>query len=331
LTLPTGDVSSVGIGGLTLGGGIGFLVRKHGMTIDHLLSIEMVTADGRLVTASADENPDLFWAVRGGGGNFGVVTAFEFRLAPVSTILGGAMLLPVTSEVLAEYFDFSQRAPEELTTISMLMPAPPAPNIPPHLHGKAVLMAFVCFDGDAAAGQQALKPLRKLALAEQLAPMPYPSLYQMTDNGAAPGSSIARSGFFSSINNAGIDTIVEAVHSAPPMAHSMIQVRPLGGQMARVEANATAFAHRSASLMVAVIGGWVAPEEALETRARVLGTWEALQPQARGVYVNFLGDEGTGRIREAYPGSTYERLVAVKRQYDPTNLFSINQNIHPGR
>jgi len=333
LTLPTGDVKSVGIGGLTLGGGIGFLVRKHGLTIDHLLSIELVTADGRLVTASADENSDLFWAVRGGGGNFGVVTAFEFRLAPVSTVYGGMMMLPATTEALAAYLDFSQRAPDELTTISSLMAAPPAPGIPAELHGKPVLVSLVCFDGDPEAGNLALEPLRKAApvLAEKVGPMPYPALFEMTREGTRPGSSIGRSGFFLGLNEAGIRTMVEAAHAAPAGSHSMIQLRPLGGQMARVASNETAFAHRSASLMIAVTSGWAAPAEALPTRSRVLSTWEALQPQSRGVYVNFLGEEGTSRIREAYPGSTYERLVAVKRQYDPTNVFAINQNIHPGR
>ncbi|HET6315524.1 MAG TPA: FAD-binding oxidoreductase [Chloroflexota bacterium] len=333
LSLPTGDVKSVGIGGLTRGGGIGFLVRKHGMTIDHLMSIEMVTADGRLVTASADENPDLFWAVRGGGGNFGVVTAFEFRLAPVNMIYGGAMILPATSEVLAGYLDYSLRAPEELTTISMLTTLPPAPIFPPQLHGKTVLLSFVCYDGDAQSAARALQPLREVAapLAEKLGPMPYAALFEMTAGGAQPGASIARSGFFNGINQAGIDTMIEAAHAAPPAGHSMIQLRPLGGQMARVAPTATAFAHRSASYMVAVTGGWEAREDALSTRTRVISTWEALAPQAQGVYVNFLGDEGTSRIREAYPGSTYERLVAIKRRYDPANLFSVNQNIHPGR
>jgi hypothetical protein len=248
-------------------------------------------------------------------------------------VYGGMVTLPATTEALAAYLDFSQRAPDELTTISSLMAAPPAPGIPAELHGKPVLVSLVCFDGDPEAGNLALEPLRKAApvLAEKVGPMPYPALFEMTREGTRPGSSIGRSGFFSGLNEAGVRTIVEAAHAAPASSHSMIQLRPLGGQMARIASGETAFAHRSASLMIAVTSGWAAPAEALPSRSRVLSTWEALQPQSRGVYVNFLGEEGTSRIREAYPGSTYERLVAVKRQYDPTNMFAINQNIHPGR
>jgi FAD/FMN-containing dehydrogenase len=329
LSLPTGDVGSVGIGGLTLGGGIGFMVRKHGLTIDHLLSIEMVTAEGRLITASADENADLFWAVRGGGGNFGVVTAFEFRLDEEATILGGAMLLPATSEAVEGYLDYSLRAPEELTTISMLMPAPPVPMIPAELHGKPVFMVLVCYAGDPEAGQRALRPLRQLGpLGEHIAPMPYPALFNLTAGGAQRSATMTRSAFFADLDSSAVETLVETAH-APATGHSMVQIRPLGGAMAQVSASATAFAHRDASFMLAVTGGWESPDQELDARARVARTWQQLQPKAKGVYVNFLADDGAARIREAYPGSTYERLVAVKRQYDPTNLFSQNQNIQP--
>jgi FAD/FMN-containing dehydrogenase len=335
LTLPTGDVDTVGLGGLTLGGGIGFLVRKHGLTIDHLLSIEMVTADGRLITASATENADLFWAVRGGGGNFGVVTAFEFRLAPVNMILGGALLLPATSDVLEGYLDYSPTAPEELTTISMLVNAPPAPFVPAELVGKPVFLVLAVHAGDDfEAGQRALGPLRGLgSLAEYVAPMPYPAIYNFTAEGAHRGNSFGRSAFFDAgrFDRSAIEAAIAGIHGAGSAGHTMIQFRPLGGAMARVAPSATAFAHRNAALMVAVNAGWEGQQDAGEAHAWVLGVWNRLQPKANGVYVNFLGDEGNGRIREAYPGASYERLVAVKRQYDPGNVFAVNQNISPAR
>jgi len=331
LALPTGDVGSVGIGGLTLGGGIGFLVRKHGLTIDHLESIEMVTADGRLITASAEENADLFWAVRGGGGNFGVVTAFEFKLAPVDMVLGGALMLPATPEVLEGYLDYSRRAPEELTTITMLMPAPPAPFVPAELVGKPVLIAFTVYAGDIEAGQRAVRPLRDLgALVDLLAPMPYHAIYNLTADAGHRAASHQRSGFFQEFDRAAINSIISAAHNMPA-GHSLIQFRPLGGAMARVPASATAFAHRDAAYMLAIVGGWEVEQQRGEAQAWVRGLWNALQPKSHGVYVNFLAEDGAARIREAYPGASYERLVAVKRQYDPSNVFSTNQNIHPGK
>ncbi|HEY3058629.1 MAG TPA: FAD-binding oxidoreductase [Chloroflexota bacterium] len=332
LALPTGDVNTVGLGGLTLGGGIGFLVRKHGLTIDHLQSIEMVTADGRLVTASEHENADLFWAVRGGGGNFGVVTAFEFRLAPVNMILGGAMMLPATSDVLEAYLDYSRAAPEELTTITMLMQAPPAPFVPAELVGKPVLMPLVVFDGDLEAGQRALEPLRALGpYVEMVQPMPYHAIYNLTADGAARGKSFGRSGFFQSFDRAAIDAMIAGVQAAGGAGHTFLQFRPLGGAMARVASTATAFAHRDAAYMLAVNAGWEDDAQEGEAKAWVRGVWNTLKPRAQGVYVNFLGDDGAARIREAYPGASYERLVAVKRQYDPNNVFSLNQNINPGQ
>jgi len=331
LALPTGDVGSVGIGGLTLGGGIGFLVRKHGLTIDHLLSIELVTAEGRLITASAEENADLFWAVRGGGGNFGVVTAFEFQMAEVNMILGGALMLPATREVLEGYLDYSLRAPEELTTITMLMAAPPAPFVPAEMVGKPVLLAFVAYAGDPAEGQQAIQPLRDLgALVDLTGPMPYHAIYNLTAEGGQRGKTFSRSAFFHEFDRAAIDALVSAGENVP-LGHSFIQFRPLGGAMARVAQSATAFAHRDANFMVSVVGGWEAEEQRGESQAWVRGLWNALQPKASGVYVNFLSDDGDARIREAYPGASYERLVSVKRQYDPSNVFSVNQNIHPGK
>jgi FAD binding domain/Berberine and berberine like len=330
LALPTGDVASVGLGGLTLGGGIGWLVRKHGLTIDHLQSVEMVTADGQLITASRDEHPDLFWALRGGGGNFGVVTGFEFGLADVGNILGGALVLPPTREVLEGYLSYAIQAPEELTTISVIMPAPPLPIIPTELHGMPVLMIMVVYAGDVDQGQRALAPLRQLAapFAEMVAPMPYHGIYALTAAGAQGHPSVARSGFFDALDGEALDAMVAAGQNETSPG-AMIQFRPLGGAMARVPAGETAFAHRQRNYMVTVASGWMAPEQEIEQRNWVESLWSQLRPKSNGVYSNFLGDEGETRIRQAYPGSTFERLVAVKRQYDPTNVFRLNQNIRP--
>jgi len=195
LALTTGDTSSVGIGGLATGGGIGFMVRKFGLTIDNLISAQVVTADGNIVTASETENADLFWGIRGGGGNFGIVTEFEFRMARVGQILGGAIVLPATREVIRGYVDYSPNAPEDLSTIGQLMPAPPAPFIPAEWVGKPIFMILVCWCGGIEEGQKALEPLRKLGtpVADIVAPMPYPAIYNLTAEAAVPHGNSVRS------------------------------------------------------------------------------------------------------------------------------------------
>jgi FAD/FMN-containing dehydrogenase len=331
LALPTGDVGSVGLGGLTLGGGIGWLVRKHGLTIDHLQSVEMVTAEGRIITASQNEHSDLFWAVRGGGGNFGVVTGFEFDLPRVGQILGGALVLPPTKDVLQGYLSYALAAPEELTTIAMMMAAPPLPMIPAAYHGKMVLMVMLVYSGDDLdAGQRAIAPLRDLAepIADIVAPMPYHGIYALTAAGEAAHPSAARSGFFDELDDDALDAIISGAEAAPGPG-AMVQFRPLGGAMARVGARETAFAHRQRNYMVTMSSPWMSPEGEGAARGWLESIWAELRSKANGVYANFLGDEGDARIRQAYPGATYERLVAVKRQYDPTNAFKLNQNIKP--
>jgi len=331
LALPTGDVASVGLGGLTLGGGIGWLARKHGLTIDHLQSVEMVTADGRIITASASEHSDLFWAVRGGGGNFGVVTGFEFDLPRVGTVLGGAIVLPATTDALQGYLDYALNAPDELTTISFMMAAPPLPIIPAEYHGRPVLIVMLVYSGDDLdAGQRAIAPLRDVAepIAEMVAPMPYMGIYALTETAEGQHPSTTRSGFFDEFDRTTLQALVDSVHGATSPA-AFIQFRPLGGVLSRASNNATAFAHRQRNYMLAVNSAWLTPEDESNQRAWVENVWSALRPSANGVYVNFLGEEGESRIRQAYPGATYERLVAVKRQYDPTNVFRLNQNIKP--
>jgi FAD/FMN-containing dehydrogenase len=316
---------------LTLGGGIGFLARKYGMAIDNLVSVEVVTADGRIVTASEDRHPDLFWAVRGGGGNFGVVTRFQFRLVPVGMTLSGALFLPLTGGVLRGLVPAAAAAPEELTTITMVMPIPPVPFVPAEHHFKpSVVVLFVHASDDIGAGQAALEPFRALAtpIAEGVFPMPYPGIFDFTAEGGNRSHHVVRSLFMDSLDDEAVDTIMtRQLTSTAPMAAT--QIRVLGGAMGRVPADATAFAHRDATVMLMLLTAFDDPAEAPVHEAATQAYLEALAPKGRGVYSNFLAVEGEARIREAYPPKTYQRLAEIKQRYDPTNLFRMNQNIKP--
>ena len=325
-----GDTGSVGIGGITLGGGVGYLVRKHGLTIDDLLAAELVTADGQVLRTDAETHPELFWAIRGGGGNFGVATRFRYRLHPVDRVVGGMLLLPATPEVIAAFVAEAEAAPEELSAIANIMVAPPMPPIPEQAHGKLLVMALLCWAGEVEAGERAVARFRGLAtpFADMVRPMPYPEIYQFTEGGPGPDHEAARSLFLDAVDGATAETIVEHLRaSTAPLA--VAQLRVLGGAMARVPADATAFAHRGRRIMAALGAVWERPEEAATHQAWVTGFAAALRQGDPGVYVNFVGDEGQARVREAYPGSTWERLAAVKRRYDPANLFRRNQNIPP--
>ncbi|MGA7672198.1 MAG: FAD-binding oxidoreductase [Nitrolancea sp.] len=326
LAVSTGDTSSVGLGGLVTGGGIGWLVRKYGLTIDSLLSVEMVTADGRLVVASETQNPDLFWAVRGGGGNFGVVTAFEFQLQPVGMIFGGAVVLPPTPNVMRGFAEYGVQATDELTMIAMLMPTPPLPVVPVEAHGKLAFIVMVCYTGNPEDGQRAIEPLRQLAtpLAEMVGPMPYSALYNLTQEGSHPHPAVVRSGFMNGLPNEAIEAILGHYrNSTGPVG--MTQFRPLGGAFSRISNDATAFAHRDKSMFLTLINVGFGDE----TEQWVADLWRQLSPMTTGAYVNFLEVEGEDRIREAYPSETYARLAEVKRRYDPENVFNLNQNIKP--
>jgi FAD/FMN-containing dehydrogenase len=332
LALPTGDTDTVGLGGLTLGGGMGFLVRKYGLTIDNLISVELVTADGRLIRASKDDHADLFWAVRGGGGNFGVVTAFQYRLVPVGeAIYGGGLILPASAEVLRGYVAAAEAAPNELSTISFLVPAPPLPFIPADRVGSLVLIVLACYVGDHAAGEQAIAPLRALAepVADLIGPMPYPALYQFTEPGTIRGAQHHdRAMYVQNFDADAADTVMDFMSNlTSPMA--MTQIRVLGGAMAEVPAESTAFAHRDKLALVALINMWEDPADSDQQRDWTERYYRAMWSHGDGVYVNFLGDEGQGRVREAYSTRTYQRLAAIKAKYDPTNFFRLNQNIQP--
>ncbi len=331
LALSTGDTHSVGMGGLTTGGGIGFMVRKHGLAIDNLIAAQVVTASGAIVTASADEHPDLFWAIRGGGGNVGIVTEFTYRLAPVGQILGGMLLLPATREVLRGYLDYSVAAPDELSTIANLMHAPPAPFVPAERVGELVLAIMVCWAGDEAAGRRALEPLRALGapVAEAIGAMPYPAIYELTGDQAVAHGAAVRSMFAHDLSDAASDAAIEAMRRASS-PYSLVQFRGLGGAVARVPRDATAFAHRDKPYLLTIISIWLDPaEDAGAHAAWTEALWQAVRPEGAGVYVNFLEDEGAERVREAYPPATYARLAEIKRAYDPHNMFRFNQNIPP--
>jgi FAD/FMN-containing dehydrogenase len=324
-----GDTGSVGIGGITLGGGVGYLVRKYGMTIDDLLAAEVVTADGQLLRADAENQPDLFWAIRGGGGNFGVATRFQFRLHEVDTVVGGMLLLPATPDAIAAFIAEAEAAPDELSTIANVMPAPPMPFVPAEHHGKLVIMALMCYAGAPEAGERVIARFRALAtpIADMVKPMRYAEVYPPDDESYHP-TAVARTMFMDAIDHGAAENIVDHLEASDaPMR--VAQLRVLGGAMARVPADATAFAQRQSRIMVNVAAFYTGPEGKAVREAWVSEFAAALRQGDDGAYVNFLGDEGEARIRAAYPGATWDRLVAVKSRYDPTNLFRLNQNIPP--
>ncbi len=324
-----GDTGSVGIGGLTVGGGIGFLLRKHGMTIDDLLAAEIVTADGRILQVDEEQHPDLFWAIRGGGGNFGVATRFRFRLHDVPSIVGGILMLPATPEVITAFIAESEAAPEELTTIANVMRTPPMPFVPEKHHGALAIFALMAYAGDSKAGERAVAPFRALAepLADMLRPMPYPEIYMPDEEDYHP-LAVGRTRFTDRFDEEAARTILDRISTSSAMM-SVTQIRALGGAMAGVPAEATAFAHRASRFMVTVAAVYEQLEETAQHKGWVDELAGTLQREGDGAYVNFLGDEGETGVRDAYPGPTWDRLRAIKRTYDPDNLFHLNQNIPP--
>ncbi len=329
--LTTGDTPSVGIGGLATGGGIGFMVRKYGLTVDSLVSAQVVLADGSIVTASNDSHPDLFWAIRGGGGNFGVVTEFTFQLARVGTVLGGDIMIPATREVVRAYLDYVVSAPDDLTVISQIMQAPPAPYVPEDRVGEVVLHMLVMWTGSLEDGEKALAPLRALGapVADTVHPMEYGDIYKYTEHYTMPHGAAIRMMFADDLSDKTIDEAIAAIANASS-PFGMFHLRGLGGAAARVAPDATAFAHRERKYFVSIINVWLDPSDNPEThKAWTDSLWDKIKGEGNGVYVNFLEREGDARIHEAYPGKTYERLVDIKTMYDPENLFQFNQNIQP--
>jgi FAD/FMN-containing dehydrogenase len=331
LAIGFGDTGSVGIGGITLGGGVGYLGRKHGLTIDSLMAADIVTADGQLLRVDAESHPDLFWAIRGGGGNFGVATRFQFRLHELDAIVGGMLVLPADADVIARFIAAAAAAPDELSTIANVMPAPPMPFLPEDVHGELVILATIAYAGGADAGERAIAPFRALAkpIADMVRPMPYPELFPPDDESYHP-LAVAQTLFVDVIDLGVATTIMEFLH-ASDASMRVAQLRVLGGAMARVPADATAYAHRARRIMVNVAAFYEGPEDRPAREAWVSEFAAALGQDDDGAYVNFLGDEGQARVRAAYPGATWDRLTAIKSRYDPTNLFRLNQNIPPLR
>jgi FAD/FMN-containing dehydrogenase len=329
LALGFGDTGSVGIGGITLGGGVGFLLRKHGLTIDNLLAAEVVTADGRLLHVDAGNHPDLFWAIRGGGGNFGVATRFKFRLHELETIVGGMLILPATVEVIAGFIAAAEAAPEELSTIANVMPAPPMPFLPAEVHGRVIVLAMLVYAGDPEAGEEALAPFRGLAepLADMLAPMRYPEMFPPEEEEYHP-MAVGHTLFVDRIDQQAAATILDHL-DASDAEMRVAQLRVLGGAAARVPTEATAYAHRQARIMVNLAAFYSDAEEKERRTAWLRDFAAALDQGNASAYVNFLGDEGIERVQAAYPGLTWDRLREIKARYDPENLFRHNQNIPP--
>jgi FAD/FMN-containing dehydrogenase len=326
-----GDTASVGIGGITLGGGIGFLVRAHGMTIDNLLGAEIVTADGDVRTVDQDHEPDLFWAIRGGGGNFGVATRFLFRLHPLEQIVGGLLFLPATPENLDRFLEEAQAAPDEVSTIANVMPAPPMPFLPEERHGQLIIMAFIVHAGGGDAGEEAVAPFRAIAepIADMVGPKPYAEIYLPEDPDYRP-IAVGRTSLVDTVDHDATATILTRLEESRPRMR-VAQIRALGGAMGRVPNDATAFAHRDKRFLLTVASLYEQPEDRPEQVAWVDGLMTELREgEPRAAYVGFLGDDGDARIREAYPSPTWERLAAIKGRYDPTNLFRRNQNVPPG-
>ena len=329
LAVGFGDTSSVGIGGLTLGGGLGYLVRKHGLTIDHLLGAEVVTADGRVLEVDAESHPDLFWAIRGGGGNFGVVTRFDYRLHPVDLVTGGMLALPATPETLAGLVAEAEAAPEELSLIANVLPAPPMPFLPPELVGSPLLLVMLVHAGPLDEGARAVAPLRALAspVADFVRAMPFTEMFP-AEAQPAPPRAVVRTFFSDTLDRAAAGELLDRLGASTAKLPAA-QIRVLGGAVARVPADATAFAHRQRRLVINVAAVYTSPEEDPLHTAWAEDAAAALRQGDDAAYANFLGDEGEERVRAAYPGSTWDRLAEVKRHYDPENVFRLNQNVPP--
>lgn len=333
LAVGFGDTGSVGISGITLSGGVGYLARKHGLTIDNVLAADVVTADGRRLRVDAGSHPDLFWGIRGGGGNFGVVSRFQYQLHEVGDVVGGILVLPATAETVAGWVAAAEAAPEELTTIANVMPCPPLPFVPAERHGELVIMALVCFAGDAEAGAAAFAPFRGLPgplgdpLADMVRPVPYPELFPPADPDYHP-TAVNRTLFMDDLDRDLAAVLVDRLATSDASMR-VAQIRVLGGAVARVPVDATAYAHRESRIMV-TIAAFVDEPADREARTAWVGETAALLDQGNpGAYVAFVGDEGPDRVRAAYPGSTWDRLVQVKSLYDPTNLFQRCQNVPP--
>jgi FAD/FMN-containing dehydrogenase len=334
LATSLGINSTTGVAGLTLGGGFGWLTRKLGMTVDNLLAAEMVTAEGKRLRTSAEQNEDLFWAIRGGGGNFGIVTQFEFKLHPVGPqVLAGLVVYPFeqAESVLKQYREYVDTLPDDVCVWAVLRKAPPLPFLPQAVHGREVVVLALVHTGDRAEGQRLIEPVRHFGEAhgEHIGPMPFVDWQQGFDPLLTPGArNYWKSHNFAALGDGTIDTIIDYAGRLPS-PQCEIFVALLGGEASRIAPDATAYAHRDAKFVLNVHGRWDNPKQDAECVSWSRAFFEAAKPYAMGgVYVNFMTEEETDRIGEAY-GPNYERLARVKQKYDPQNLFHLNQNIRP--
>ena len=335
LATPSGFISSTGVGGLTLGGGIGYLARTLGLTLDNLLSVDVVLADGSLVTASAEEQTDLFWAVRGGGGNFGVVTSFLFQLHPISTVYGGPMLWPLeqAADVMKFWRDFILTAPEEINGWFAFLTVPPAPPFPEHLHMQKMCAIVWCSTASTERAEELLKPIRafRTPAVDFAGPIPWPVLQSMFDALYPAGLQwYWKADFFKELSDTAIDVHMKYGSQLPTM-HSGMHIYPINGAAHRPSTSETAFSYRDANFAEVIVG--VDPDPANNERMIrwAKDYWMALHPySAGGGYINMMMDEGTDNVKAAYRDN-YARLAQIKATYDPSNLFHVNQNIKPGK
>jgi len=334
LAIPYGHISHTGVAGLTLGGGIGWIMRKYGLAIDRLHAARVVTAEGEVVRASAEENPDLFWGLRGGGGNFGIVTEFEFELCEHGPeVMAGMLLHPLegAAEALRFSRDFMDEAPEELSVYEVFMTVPPAPPFPPELQGKPALALGIVYAGDPDEGERVLRPLREFGApaVDAVAPMPVTAVQEMLDPSAPHGMhNYSKSHWLAELPDAAIERLVE-LHAEVPSPMSQIITGRMGGAVERVTPESTAFVHRDAYRLLWVIGCWW-EGDADEHIAWTRSVFDALTPHSTGgVYVNSLQDEPDERLRDAYSSATWNRLVEVKDRWDPDNVFRLNYNVPP--
>jgi FAD/FMN-containing dehydrogenase len=328
-----GIVSTTGIGGLTLGGGIGYLARGCGLALDNLISADVVTADGQLVAASERENEDLFWALRGGSGNFGVATSLEYQLHPIKDITTGIFIYPLDKgrELLQFFRDYIRTAPEEMGGFPAFLIAPPLPFLPEDAHGKTFCGVVACWSGAAGEGEKAMEPFRELAprVGELVTPMPYPAINSLFDELQPPGlQQYWKGSFATELTDGAIEAHVEHGAQVPTMNCAM-HIYPVNGACHRVAQDATAYAYRDATFATVIAGVWPDRADNEKNIKWVRDYYKALEPHSEaGGYINFMDGDDQGRIRENYRGN-YDRLVSVKRKYDPGNLFHLNQNIKP--
>jgi FAD/FMN-containing dehydrogenase len=333
LGVPSGIISTTGVGGLTLGGGIGYLTRRYGLTIDNLLAVEMVLADGRFVTASAKEHADLFWAVRGGGGNFGVVTSFLFKAHPVDTVYGGPMMWPLedSAELLRWYRGFIAKAPNDLSGFFAFHTVPPGPPFPEQLHFKKTCGIVWCYTGPLKKAEKVFKAIRgfKPPVLDLAGPIPFPKLQSLFDGLYPPGLQwYWKADFVRTLPDEAI-AVHEKFAATLPSLHSTMHMYPINGAASRVKSGATPWAYRNATWACVMVGVDPDPANKEKVSAWAKEYWNALHPySAGGAYVNFMMDEGEERVRATY-GKNYQRLAKIKKRYDPTNFFRVNQNIKP--